>query len=90
MRTELIVEFIFTLLAVGVITVLLLKKIIPILKSHKIGQVVYDIGPRWHKDKNGTPTMGGIGFIIAGLSVTLLIVIVSPLLFFFARRYALL
>ena len=77
MRTELIVEFIFTLLAVGVITVLLLKKIIPILKSHKIGQVVYDIGPRWHKDKNGTPTMGGIGFIIAGLSVTLLIVIVS-------------
>ena len=77
MRTELIVEFIFTLLAVGVITVLLLKKIIPILKSHKVGQVIYDIGPRWHQDKNGTPTMGGIGFIIAGLSVTLILVIVS-------------
>lgn len=77
MKLPLIVEFLFTLLAVGAITVLLLKKVIPILKSHKVGQTIYEIGPRWHQDKNGTPTMGGICFIIAGLAVVLIIAIVS-------------
>ena len=47
------------------LTVLLSRKIIPILKSHKVGQKILDIGPRWHKSKEGTPTMGGICFILA-------------------------
>lgn len=34
-----------------------------------MGQKILDIGPRWHKGKEGTPTMGGIGFIIASLIV---------------------
>ena len=51
------------------LTVLLSKKIIPILKSHKVGQKILDIGPRWHKSKEGTPTMGGICFILAILIV---------------------
>ncbi len=45
-------------------TVLILKKLIPILKSHKMGQRILEIGPRWHKNKEGTPSMGGIAFII--------------------------
>jgi phospho-N-acetylmuramoyl-pentapeptide-transferase len=49
----------------------MLKKTIPILKSHKVGQKILDIGPRWHKSKEGTPTMGGICFIIPTLVVSL-------------------
>lgn len=38
--------------------------LIPLLKRLKFGQTILDIGPRWHKDKQGTPTMGGILFVI--------------------------
>ncbi|MBQ7474679.1 MAG: phospho-N-acetylmuramoyl-pentapeptide-transferase [Clostridia bacterium] len=38
--------------------------LIPVLKSKKMGQRILEIGPRWHKSKEGTPTMGGIAFII--------------------------
>ena len=52
-----------------VVTVLISRKLIPILKSKKMGQKILDIGPRWHKSKEGTPTMGGIAFIVAILAV---------------------
>lgn len=40
--------------------------LIPMLHKLKYGQTILDIGPKWHKaKKEGTPTMGGIGFIIA-------------------------
>ena len=64
-----IIEFISVLIAIFAITVILEKLIIPILKSHKVGQRILEIGPRWHKDKAGTPTMGGICFIMAILVV---------------------
>ena len=39
---------------------------IPFLHKLKYGQTILDIGPKWHKaKKQGTPTMGGIMFIIA-------------------------
>ena len=50
-------------------TVLISRKLIPVLKSRKMGQKILDIGPRWHKSKEGTPTMGGIAFIIAAMVV---------------------
>ena len=37
--------------------------IIPALRRLKYGQTILDIGPAWHKSKQGTPTMGGIMFI---------------------------
>lgn len=37
----------------------------PILRKLKFGQTVRDDGPQSHLQKNGTPTMGGIIFIIA-------------------------
>lgn len=37
--------------------------IIPFLKKLKYGQSILEIGPSWHKSKQGTPTMGGIIFI---------------------------
>ena len=57
---------IFTVL-VFTLTVFLLKRLIPVLASRHIGQKILDIGPRWHKDKEGTPTMGGLSFIFAGI-----------------------
>jgi phospho-N-acetylmuramoyl-pentapeptide-transferase len=39
------------------------RKIIPILHRLKFGQMIRDIGPAWHKNKQGTPTMGGVIFI---------------------------
>ena len=57
--------FLVSLIITFGLTVILTKKLIPLLLSKKIGQKILDIGPRWHKNKEGTPTMGGIGFIIA-------------------------
>ncbi len=54
-----------------VLTLALEKKFIPFLMRIKMGQVILDIGPRWHKSKEGTPTMGGIFFIVAITLVTL-------------------
>ena len=48
-----------------VLTALILRHLIPVLKSKKMGQKILDIGPRWHKSKEGTPTMGGLSFIAA-------------------------
>ena len=56
------------------ITAILLRIFIPKLRSLKLGQPIYDIGPRWHKSKEGTPTMGGLIFIIPTiLSIVILL-----------------
>ncbi|MDR1892126.1 MAG: phospho-N-acetylmuramoyl-pentapeptide-transferase [Oscillospiraceae bacterium] len=36
---------------------------VPFLKRLKFGQTILEIGPKWHKAKEGTPTMGGLMFI---------------------------
>jgi len=43
----------------------LYKIFIPILRKVKLGAVILEVGPNWHKNKNGTPIMGGLIFIIA-------------------------
>jgi phospho-N-acetylmuramoyl-pentapeptide-transferase len=63
------IAFTVVALAVFALTVLFLRILIPILRSHKIGQKILDIGPRWHKSKEGTPIMGGLAFILATLLV---------------------
>ncbi len=56
--------YILTLVLALFFTALSLRFLIPILKSRKMGQKILDIGPRWHKSKEGTPTMGGLSFMI--------------------------
>lgn len=68
MKTDILMIFV-TAALVFAVTVLISKFVIPILKSHKVGQKILEIGPRWHKSKEGTPTMGGICFILAILIV---------------------
>lgn len=62
-------EFLISTVAVFALTVLLTHWLIPYLKSKKMGQKILEIGPRWHKSKDGTPTMGGVAFILATLLV---------------------
>ncbi len=42
--------------------------VIPWLRKLKYGQTINEIGPTWHQTKQGTPTMGGIMFIIGTLA----------------------
>ena len=46
--------------------------ILPILKRKKIGQNIREVGPKSHLKKAGTPTMGGIIFIIGALILSLI------------------
>lgn len=46
--------------------------ILPELKKHKIGQNIREVGPKSHLSKAGTPTMGGIIFIISSLILALI------------------
>lgn len=41
--------------------------IIPWLRKLKFGQIILDIGPAWHKNKQGTPTMGGMMFALGSV-----------------------
>lgn len=52
------------LLVAFVATALLGIVFIPLLHKLKFGQTTKEIGPVWHSKKNGTPTMGGILFVI--------------------------
>lgn len=38
--------------------------LVPFLRRLKLGQSIREEGPRWHMSKQGTPTMGGMMFIV--------------------------
>ena len=65
--------FIVSLAVCFAASALLGKFLIPVLKSKKLGQKILEIGPRWHASKEGTPTMGGIFFIIPCALVCILL-----------------
>lgn len=52
------------------------KYLVPFLHKLKYGQTILDIGPSWHKKKQGTPTMGGLMFILGIVFATVVSVIV--------------
>ena len=49
------------------------RLLIPVLRRLKAGQAIKEIGPTWHMTKQGTPTMGGLMFIIA-IAVVLVVI----------------
>jgi phospho-N-acetylmuramoyl-pentapeptide-transferase len=61
-------------IAAFIVTVIVGKWAIPFLHKLKYGQTILDIGPAWHKKKQGTPTMGGIMFIIGTVGAILIAV----------------
>ncbi len=64
-----------------VITAIVTPLLIPFLKKLKFGQMILEDGPTWHAKKQGTPTMGGLGFILAVLVATLLVKCTKETLF---------
>lgn len=61
---------IFTAALSLVLTVILLLILIPFLRRVNYGKTINDIGPTWHEYKTGTPSMGGIAFILAILTAS--------------------
>ncbi|WP_455661880.1 phospho-N-acetylmuramoyl-pentapeptide-transferase [Pradoshia sp.] len=62
----------FTILVSFLITVLLSPIFIPFLRRLKFGQSIREEGPKSHQKKTGTPTMGGVVFLLAILVTTLI------------------
>ena len=61
-------NFIKLMLAFGIgllLVLLAMPKVIPFLHKMKFGQVEREEGLESHKKKGGTPTMGGIMFILS-------------------------
>ena len=58
------------LLAGCVLTIILGKFVLAELRKLKAGQEIRQDGPTWHNSKAGTPTMGGIAFILGSGIVT--------------------
>ena len=58
------------------VTALISPVLIPWLKRLKFGQEILEIGPSWHKSKEGTPTMGGIAFICGVLTATIMALLI--------------
>ena len=73
MYKRLIIEFIVAIGASFLLTVLLGRCIIPILKEKKMGQIIREEGPSWHQSKAGTPTMGGIIIFVSIIIPVLLL-----------------
>ncbi len=55
----------FGVIAALVVALLIGKPIIQALRRLKFGQKILEDGPTWHMNKQNTPTMGGLIFIIA-------------------------
>ena len=59
-----IMEIVLPVAVCFIVTAIAGKLLIPALVKLKAGQSIKEIGPSWHMTKQGTPTMGGLMFII--------------------------
>lgn len=66
---QLVTEFLATGVSSFIVTAILCRFIIPALSKKHIGQSIREEGPKSHFSKAGTPTMGGICFIMGILTV---------------------
>ena len=59
-------------LIVSTVAVLLMgPRVLPVLRKLKFGQSIYELGPKSHQVKQGTPTMGGLMFACAACAAAL-------------------
>lgn len=65
------VEMLLVAAAVFFATVIITKLVLPVLRAKKLGQNISGYVPE-HATKQGTPTMGGICFVMATLTVMLI------------------
>jgi len=70
---DLVIKLALSLIISLVIGLIIMPRLIPLLHKLKYGQTIRKEGPQSHMHKSGTPTMGGIEFIIAPLVAVLII-----------------
>ena len=66
--------FIYAIIAL-LITFILVPVLIPTLKRMKCGQSIREEGPQSHMKKTGTPTMGGLTFLISIIITSIIAII---------------
>lgn len=74
---------IYMLLGLGLallLTVVLMPIFIPLLKRLKFGQSIREEGPESHMKKTGTPTMGGLVYLIAIIATVLIVAMIADVL----------
>lgn len=49
------------------LTIMAMPIVIGFFRTKQLGQTTRDEGPKWHEIKTGTPTMGGIVFLVAAI-----------------------
>ncbi len=77
---DMIMSGLFPLVCAFAVVALIGPAFIPWLRRLKFGQEIREEGPSWHQKKSGTPTMGGIMFIVgiaAAVAGTFLIALFS-------------
>ena len=60
-------RMIITVVGAYVLTLILGRVLLPVLRALKAGQSIRDVGPTWHNYKSGTPMMGGLFFILSSV-----------------------
>ncbi|MDQ0427860.1 phospho-N-acetylmuramoyl-pentapeptide-transferase [Planomicrobium stackebrandtii] len=73
----------YILMGLGIallLTVVLMPIFIPLLKRMKFGQSIREEGPQSHMKKTGTPTMGGLVFLISIITTVVLVAWLADLL----------
>ena len=69
MTVKLILAFLIALAVAALVG----KFYVPWLRKIKAGQEIKEIGPNWHMTKAGTPTMGGVIFIVGVIAAVLIV-----------------
>lgn len=75
-----IVNYIVAIVLSFLISALLGFVVVPYLHKLKFGQTILDIGPNWHKNKQGTPTMGGVMFIASTILTSVIVIVLNAIL----------
>lgn len=60
-----------------VIVILLMPVIIRYFREKQLGQVTREEGPSWHNSKSGTPTMGGVAFILSTIATAAIVALMG-------------
>lgn len=60
-------KIVIAILVSFVLALVLGRFAVPMLRALKAGQSIREIGPKWHQSKEGTPTMGGVIFIVPSI-----------------------
>ena len=55
------------------ITLIVMPFIIRYFRDKQLGQMTREEGPSWHEEKSGTPTMGGVAFILSTLLTVIML-----------------